>query len=99
VLLGIVRAYLDLVRPARPEGRLGLIEELVMLRPRLHHLSVAVYDEDDVAIAHVARAGRRSGRRNDLRVWCPRLRALGKRQFAALRDPDTIRAFRVHRSL
>ena len=46
VLLGIVRVHLDLVRPA-PAGHL---EELVVLRPRLHHLAAAIDDEDHVVI-------------------------------------------------
>ena len=57
VLLGIVRAHLDLVWSA-PAGHL---EEFVVLRPRLDHLAGAIHDEDDVVIASLPAALLRVG--------------------------------------
>ena len=106
VLLGIVRAHLDLVRPAAA----GHLEELVVLRPRLHHLAGAVDDENHVVVAAlptaflrrftrraeaIVIARRVAARRIEQRVWRPRLRAGRQRQFAALRDPDPIGGFCV----
>ena len=60
VLLGIVRAHLDLVRTAAARR----LEQLVVLRPPLHHLAVAIDDEDHVVVAALPAAlrGRLAGR-------------------------------------
>ncbi len=47
VLVGIVGAHLDLVRPAPARH----IEELAVLGPRLDHLAVAIHDEDAMFVA------------------------------------------------
>ena len=47
VLLRVVRVHLDFVRPA-PALHL---EQFVVLRPRLHHLAVAIDHEDHVVVS------------------------------------------------
>src|SRR6266849_10693040 len=47
VLVLVVRAHLDLVRPAPARH----LEDLVVLRPLLYELAVAIHHEDDVVIA------------------------------------------------
>ncbi len=109
VLLGIVRAHLDLVRAA-PARR---VEQLVVLRPPLHHLAGAIDDEDHVVIAalpaallgRLARralaivvAGGAAARGREQRVRRPGLGARRQRQLAALSDPDAIGRLGEHRA-
>src|SRR4029453_13066438 len=60
VLLRIVRVDLDLVRTARAFLR----EDLVVLRPRLHHAAVAIDDDDAVLPVLILRAGGVARKRN-----------------------------------
>ena len=109
VLLGIVRADLDLVRPAPARQ---LLEQLVVLRPLVDEVALPVDDEDRVlepplpaALGGrlagrgeaVGVAGRVAARRRERRVRRPRLGVRGQRQLAAHRDPDPVRDFRRRR--
>ena len=102
VLLGVVGADLDLVRPAAARQ---LAEHLVEVRPLVDEVALAVDDDDRVLEAPlpsalrlrlarrghaVAVAGGVAARRIQRGVRRPRLGALGQRQLAAHRDPDAV---------
>ena len=84
VLLRIVRVHLDLVRAARALHG----EDLVVLRPRLHHAAVAIDDDDAVLPFPLLRAGRLALERH------AELRACRQRKHAALDDPHPVRRLR-----
>ena len=100
VLVAIVRVHLDLVRPAAARH----LEQLVVLRPPLHHLAVAIDDEDHMVITPLPSTllsrlacgtepvivARSRTRRLEHAVGRPRLRARRQRQLTALGDPDAI---------
>src|SRR2546428_5290497 len=102
VLLTIVGVHLDLVRPA-PAPHL---EQLVVLRPRVHHLAVAIDDEDDVVIAPLPSAllRRLAGRAEAVIISCggarrgqhavrrPRVCIWRQRPLAPPRGPDALPA-------
>src|SRR6185436_6806946 len=107
VLLGIVRADLDLMRAAAARQ---LAEHRIEMRPLVDEVAIAVYDDDRVlepplptALRFlaarrgdaVAVAGRVAARRIQRRIRRPRRGALGQRQLAAHRDPDAVGALRV----
>ena len=109
VLVAIVRVHLDLVRPAA--ARI-LAEHLLEVRPVLNELAVAIDDEHRVVPpplpsafrdrftrrAEAVGVARRGAGRLEHAVRRPRLGSFGKRQLAALRDPDAIRRLGVHRA-